>query len=776
MKLGTAKGELSLFLELYDRGNAVLTNSEMQILLQMRRSKANFELDDTLDETSDKVAQMSIRSTSKSNRLGQSIKLKYDIVRHERTIGIKEAVEDCHRNFPDHLIIKHLPKFSDCGKPILIHEMHPIFAPKCLDPRDAKWKDLDESEISHFISAVYRANELYDKLYEEALSNRDDSKFYVFMCGSNLVSFECFRMALYKKYEILEFQNFQRMMDAYQQVNIDKIDSKLEKNARQKKSKIPKIDAIFAKNQKKIEILQKKIDILESKAECMTDNIPLLASLTTLLNNAIDNFSNSFFNVWYSNIEFMYGSLKKCIHEISLKDRSLKISLYSSALEKFLLIHFSLNVSVQSNIQSLYVERQKYINDIDKTKQSFDIVRKKFGKNVNNSNENTGSGQKQSNSQKNNNKLQQQSMRSVQSATPLRQYWFEDFHWFFTSENVLVVGGRDAQQNDQLVKRYLSKGDKYIHADVHGASSIIVKTSQAENYSHVTLCEAGKMALVYSRCWINNASCRVFWVEYDQVSYVAPSGQFRTTGGFIINGKRNFLPPVIGKMQYNVSLLFKIKSKSSPQLLEPKEQARGTDNNKIDLSTDVSANHDGPIFLSQRPAIDENHNTWKLYEKNLIKYFGSITKTDIDDHDQDKDVFVGIEAKQVREKKVINSTLDSTILSSLAYKIDFDVQEDHKNDIDYQIDAILPMLSPDTAVDCFDKKYVIVPGRLKKGEIARGLISKFKTDYQLNPQALSLLSTMKEGKFTMDIPGLANFDDSPAASKSKQHQRRPKRR
>ena len=58
---------------------------------------------------------------------------------------------------------------------------------------------------------------------------------------------------------------------------------------------------------------------------------------------------------------------------------------------------------------------------------------------------------------------------------PRKAYWFERFHWFVTSENVLVLSGRDAQQNELLVKRHLGKGDLYVHADLHGASTTIVK-------------------------------------------------------------------------------------------------------------------------------------------------------------------------------------------------------------------------------------------------------------------------------------------------------------
>ena len=36
-----------------------------------------------------------------------------------------------------------------------------------------------------------------------------------------------------------------------------------------------------------------------------------------------------------------------------------------------------------------------------------------------------------------------------------RMHWFEKFDWFITSENYIVISGRDAQQNELLVKKYM---------------------------------------------------------------------------------------------------------------------------------------------------------------------------------------------------------------------------------------------------------------------------------------------------------------------------------
>ena len=34
-----------------------------------------------------------------------------------------------------------------------------------------------------------------------------------------------------------------------------------------------------------------------------------------------------------------------------------------------------------------------------------------------------------------------------------KTYWFEKFYWFISTENYLVIAGRDQQQNELIVKR-----------------------------------------------------------------------------------------------------------------------------------------------------------------------------------------------------------------------------------------------------------------------------------------------------------------------------------
>ena len=85
-----------------------------------------------------------------------------------------------------------------------------------------------------------------------------------------------------------------------------------------------------------------------------------------------------------------------------------------------------------------------------------------------------------------------------------KTYWFEKFYWFISSENYLILSGRDGQQNELLVKKYLQKGDVYLHADYHGAASTIVKNpNKNDAIPQSTMEEAAIYAAARSKAWEN---------------------------------------------------------------------------------------------------------------------------------------------------------------------------------------------------------------------------------------------------------------------------------
>ncbi len=122
-----------------------------------------------------------------------------------------------------------------------------------------------------------------------------------------------------------------------------------------------------------------------------------------------------------------------------------------------------------------------------------------------------------------------------------KKEWFEIYHWFISSEGFLVISGKDAKSNERIVKRHLKDKDLYVHADVYGAPSTIIKTEGKEP-TEVTLREACSFAVSFSRAWpAGMTSGAAYWVYPSQVSKTPESGEFVSTGSWIVRGKRNYL-------------------------------------------------------------------------------------------------------------------------------------------------------------------------------------------------------------------------------------------
>ncbi|XWS53474.1 hypothetical protein CRYUN_Cryun10bG0004300 [Craigia yunnanensis] len=173
-------------------------------------------------------------------------------------------------------------------------------------------------------------------------------------------------------------------------------------------------------------------------------------------------------------------------------------------------------------------------------------------------------------------RLQLSQEKSVATISHMRKvHWFEKFNWFISSENCLVISGRDAQQNEMIVKRYMSKGDLYVHADLHGASSTIIKNHRPEQpIPPLTLNQAGCFTVCHSQAWDSKIVTSAWWVYPHQVSKTAPTGEYLTVGSFMIRGKKNFLPP--HPLVMGFGLLFRLDESSLGSHLNER-RVRGED-------------------------------------------------------------------------------------------------------------------------------------------------------------------------------------------------------
>jgi len=135
------------------------------------------------------------------------------------------------------------------------------------------------------------------------------------------------------------------------------------------------------------------------------------------------------------------------------------------------------------------------------------------------------------------------------ASIPIRhqEQWYERFRWFRTSEGFLVLGGRDADQNEELVKKYMDRYDRFFHSQAHGGPITVLKTSApSEPSKDIEVPERDKrqaatFAVACSSVWKDGRGAGdAYMVSPDQVSKTPESGEYLEKGGFAVRGDRTY--------------------------------------------------------------------------------------------------------------------------------------------------------------------------------------------------------------------------------------------
>lgn len=117
-----------------------------------------------------------------------------------------------------------------------------------------------------------------------------------------------------------------------------------------------------------------------------------------------------------------------------------------------------------------------------------------------------------------------------------KKEWYEAFHYFFTSSGKLVIGGKNAEQNERIYSKYFKEQDLFFHADIQGGSACILKNGITANEKELE--ETAQFAACFSSAWKNeNSSIDVYAVKKERVS-THSTGEFVQKGSFVITGKR----------------------------------------------------------------------------------------------------------------------------------------------------------------------------------------------------------------------------------------------
>ena len=209
--------------------------------------------------------------------------------------------------------------------------------------------------------------------------------------------------------------------------------------------------------------------------------------------------------------------------------------------------------------------------------------------------------------------------------------WYEKLRWFVSSQGVLVIGGRDANSNESVVKKYLEPNDIYLHADIHGATSTAIKLNGAKLNDNL-LKESGEFAASFSSAWSKGFTSQdVFWVHPEQVSKTPEAGEFLPKGSFVIRGHRNFIRGARVKLAIGIVDYEGKRIMAGPiealeahcenfVVLKPgftkKEAIAKKILNKINEDDLISLDDIIRVLPSGKCDIDEEYHLRKKYEKN----------------------------------------------------------------------------------------------------------------------------------------------------------------
>jgi predicted ribosome quality control (RQC) complex YloA/Tae2 family protein len=116
--------------------------------------------------------------------------------------------------------------------------------------------------------------------------------------------------------------------------------------------------------------------------------------------------------------------------------------------------------------------------------------------------------------------------------------WFENYRWFRTEKGRICIAGKNADENEEIVKKYMEEKDLFFHADIHGGAVILIKDGINADIKEKISCAI--FAASYSSAWeLGYNEVGVFAARKGQLSKTVNEGNLKK-GGFGIEGEREW--------------------------------------------------------------------------------------------------------------------------------------------------------------------------------------------------------------------------------------------
>uniref|UniRef100_A0A182RTH0 NFACT RNA-binding domain-containing protein n=1 Tax=Anopheles funestus TaxID=62324 RepID=A0A182RTH0_ANOFN len=566
-QFGTGEAAYHIILELYDRGNILLTDCDLRILNILRPHVEGEEL------------RFAVRE-------------KYPKDRAKQDNGppsmeqIKEAIEKAH---PGDTLRTALNPILEYGASVIDHVLHKqglfgcriggeVPADPAL-PKKVKKKQKNiakefskvfnmDTDLAALMSAINDAENMLREAQKQPSpgyiiqkkevkpTKEGEKEEYYF---TNLE----YQPYLYNQYQgepVKAFDSFTIAVDEfYSSLESQKIDLKA---FAQEREALKKLSNVKTDHAKRIEELTKVQLEDRKKAELITRNQDLVNKALLAVQSALAaQMSWTDIQDLVKAAQANKDPVASCIRQLKLEINHISLYLtdpYASLDEE------NSEDEDESEREDDEARLEPMVVDVDLALSAFANARRYYDQRRFAARKEQKTIESSSKALKNAERKTIQTLKDVRTQTTISKvrkvYWFEKFYWFVSSENYLVIGGRDQQQNELIVKRYMRPTDIYVHAEIQGASSVIIKNPAGGEIPPKTLLEAGTMAISYSVAWDAKVVTSAYWVRSEQVSKTAPTGEYLTTGSFMIRGRKNFLPPC--HLVLGLSFLFKLEDSS----------------------------------------------------------------------------------------------------------------------------------------------------------------------------------------------------------------------
>ncbi|MFB6089206.1 MAG: ribosome rescue protein RqcH, partial [Candidatus Aenigmatarchaeota archaeon] len=341
-------------------------------------------------------------------------------------------------------------------------------------------------------------------------------------------------MEKYRNYEKEDYQSFSEALDKYfAKQEEEEIEDEKEEKFEQEVGKLERREKEQKEAEKKWKTVEKES---KEKADLIYKNYHLIDSILTGINKAKD--SGLSWSQVKKRIQGEDTPEADAIEEIREDDAKVLIGLEDKELE------LDFRKSIEENAERLY-EDSKWARDKqesaqearEETEEKKEEVKEKGKEDV--------------------------EIKSNKKA-PVRKKkqkdkWYYKYRWSITSEGFLVIGGKNAEQNEKVVKRQTNSNDVVLHAEIHGAPFIVVKNdSMDQDITPLAIREAAELAGAYSSAWKEGlGNVDVYWVNPGQLTKNPPSGESLGKGAFMVEGKKNYLR----KQELKLSIGVKIDRK-----------------------------------------------------------------------------------------------------------------------------------------------------------------------------------------------------------------------